>query len=137
MSRRTFLKSITAFLGGMALPAILQAKPGSQHKPSETNWKTLQTFPVAGFQYHHGETLRPQLATGQQLKLLREPENAHDDRAVRIDWKDQALGYVPRDENAAAAQLIDRGEKLEAVITGLNRSKNPWERIMVEVRWRV
>ena len=137
MSRRTFLKSITTLLGGMTLPTLLQAKPDLSPKPSVTVWKTLQTFPVAGFQYHQGESLWPLLATDQQLKLVREKDNPHDKRAVRIDWQGHKLGYVPRDENAAVSQLMDRGEQLSALITGLKKSNNPWERITVEVRWRV
>ncbi|WP_240142585.1 hypothetical protein [Nitrosomonas oligotropha] len=51
MSRRVFLQSLTALLGGLALPTLTQAKPAT--KP----WKTLQISPIAGFQYHQGETL--------------------------------------------------------------------------------
>ena len=137
MSRRAFLKSLTTLLAGMTLPAILQAKTGSQYRQSETEWKTLQTFPVAGFQYYHGESLWPQLAANQRLILIREPDNSHDKRAVRIDWQGLKLGYVPRDDNAAISQLMDRGETLSALITGLRKSHNPWERIEVEVKWQI
>lgn len=137
MSRRTFLKSFTTLLAGMTLPAILQAKTGSQYRQSKIEWKTLQTFPVAGFQYYHGESLWPQLAANQRLILIREPDNSHDKRAVRIDWQGLKLGYVPRDDNAAISQLMDRGETLSALITGLRKSHNPWERIEVEVKWQI
>lgn len=66
MSRHIFLKSITALVGSLTLPAL--AHTGL--KPATT--KTLQHSPLAGFQYHHGETLWPQLATGQPLQLVRE-----------------------------------------------------------------
>ncbi|MCC8997625.1 MAG: HIRAN domain-containing protein [Nitrosomonas sp.] len=131
MSRRAFLQSLTALLSGLALPAISQAKP------ERMQWKTLQTSPVAGFQYHQGETLWPQLATGQPLTLVREPGNRFDQRAVRIDWQGEKLGYIPAIDNAAISQLLDRGETLSASIAGLKNSKNPWERIEVEVRWKV
>jgi|GEM_PF-6956547 len=51
MSRRVFLQSFTALLGGFAPPAMLQSKPES------SQWKTLQISPVAGFQYHRSEQL--------------------------------------------------------------------------------
>jgi hypothetical protein len=54
-----------------------------------------------------------------------------------VDWQGRKLGYIPRLDNAAASQLLDRGERLEAVIAGLKNSINPWDRIKVEVRWRV
>ncbi len=130
MSRRIFLKSLTALLGGFSLPAIASTKPDSGE------WKTLQISPVAGFQYYQGETLWPQLAIGQFLTLVREPGNPYDDRAVRIDWQEHQLGYLPRMDNAAVSQLIDRGEKLSALIVGLKKSNNAWDRIEVEVKWR-
>ncbi|MDV6346090.1 HIRAN domain-containing protein [Nitrosomonas sp. Is35] len=130
MSRRVFLQSFTALLGGFAFPALLQSKP-------ELNqWKTLQISPVAGFQYHHGETLWPQLATRQTVTLIREPSNRFDQRTVRIDWQGEKLGYIPAKDNAAVSQLLDRGETMSALIVGLKKSNNPWERIEVEVRWR-
>lgn len=44
----------------------------------------LQTSPVAGFQYHEGEALRPLLRAGQALDLVREPANTYDPKAVRV-----------------------------------------------------
>lgn len=137
MSRRAFLQSLTALLGGLALPAMTQTKLDLQLKPAATQWKTLQISPVAGFQYHQGEALWPQLATGQSVTLIREPGNRFDQRAVRIDWQGEKLGYIPAIDSAAVSQLMDRGERLSALITGLKNSDNPWERIEVEVRWRV
>lgn len=131
MSRRIFLKSLASLLGGLALPAITYAKP------EQVRWKTLQISPVAGFQYYQGESLWPQLGAGQFVDLIREASNPHDNRAVRIDWQGHQLGYIPRMDNAAISQLIDRGEKVSALIIGLKKSNNPWDRVMVEVQWRV
>lgn len=125
------MQSLTALFGGFALPALTQAKPAAKQ------WKTLQISPVAGFQYHRGETLWPQLATGQLLSLIREPGNRFDQRAVRIDWQGEKLGYIPAKDNATVSQLLDRGETMSVLIVGLKKSNNPWERIEVEVRWRV
>ena len=129
MLRRAFLKSLTALVGGFTLPAIAHAKP------SLSTSKILQVSPLAGFQYHHGESLWPQLAVGQALQLVREADNRYDDRAVRIEWQGYKLGYIPKLDNAAVSQLLDRGERLEAVIVRLAQSSNPWERIGVEVKW--
>ncbi len=137
MLRRVFLKSFTALLSGFAFPAMTQSKPDSLRGFNDAAWKTLQISPVAGFQYHQGETLWPQLATGQPLTLMREPDNRFDQRAVRIDWQGEKLGYIPAIDNAAISQLMDRGETLSASIVGLKNSRNPWERIEVEVRWKV
>jgi len=131
MSRRAFLKSLTALVGSIALPIAAHASIRSR------TWKTLQTSPLAGFQFHSGETLWPKFATGQRLTLTREADNRFDGRAVRVDWQGHKLGYIPRLDNAAVSQLLDRGETLEAEIVGLENSSNPWGRIKVEVRWQV
>ncbi len=134
MSRRAFLKSLTALVGGLALPAIARARPSLGAS------KILQISPLAGFPYHHGEALglhhiaRPEPVEGQ---LVREADNPYDDRAVRVEWQGHKLGYIPRLDNAAVSQLLDRGEMLEATITGLENSNNPWDRVKVEVKWRV
>jgi len=69
--------------------------------------------------------------------LTREADNRFDDRAVRVAWREHKLGYIPHLVNAAVSQLLDRGERLEAVIAGLGNSSNPWDRVKVEVKWRV
>lgn len=133
MQRRAFLQSLATLVGTFALPAAALARP----RPRSETWKTLQTSPLAGFQYHHGETLWPQLAAGQRLTLTRETDNRFDQRAVRVEWQGHKLGYIPRLDNAAVSQLMDRGEMVEAAIVGLEQSSNPWDRVRVEVRWRV
>lgn len=136
MSRCAFLKSLTALACGLALPAAAHANIRSEA------WKTLQTSPLAGFQYHNGETLWPHLTVRPEpvegpLQLTREADNRFDDRAVRVDWQNHKLGYISRLANAAVSQLLDRGETLGATIAGLENSSNSWSRIKVEVRWRV
>lgn len=64
---------------------------------------------------------------------MREPNNPHDARAVCIDWHGRKLGYLPRVENAAVAQMMDRGERLEARIVELRTSEDPWKRVEVAV----
>jgi hypothetical protein len=39
------------------------------------------------------------------LELVRESQNAYDERAVRVDWRGQKLGYVPRMENTTVDQM--------------------------------
>lgn len=129
MSRRTFLQRLAALAGGLAVPVAAKALP--------TAHKTLQTSPLAGFQYHYDEALWSRLSVGQRLQLVREADNKYDDRAVRVEWQGHKLGYIPRLDNAAISQLLDCGEWLEAVIAGLAESGNPWERVRVEVRWLI
>jgi hypothetical protein len=93
----------------------------------------VQSSPLAGFQYYQGEQLWEEIKVGDPLTLAREPENAHDSYAVRVEWRGQKLGYVPRRENQAVAQHMDRGGNVEARVSKLRQHRNPWQRIEFEV----
>ncbi|MEW6119077.1 MAG: HIRAN domain-containing protein [Pseudomonadota bacterium] len=93
----------------------------------------LQDSPLAGFQYHAGKIVWPELKVGDALTLTREPDNPYDPRAVRVDWRGQKLGYVPRRENADVARLLDNGQPLAARISRLAEGRDPWSRVRFEV----
>ncbi len=126
MLRRSFLRSLAEIIGLAALPRTAGAQAAQRTL-------LLQTSPVAGFQYHDGEWVWPMLRIGDTVQLVREPRNAFDDSAVRIEWEGHHLGYVPRSENHAVAQLLDRDEALTARIAALTDSADPWRRVGVEV----
>ena len=93
----------------------------------------VQSSPLAGFQYHAGSTVWSQLLVGDRLQLVREPDNIHDVRAIRVEWQGQQLGYLPRAENDAVAAAMDRGERVEGRIAALVEHKNPWRRVRIDV----
>ena len=97
----------------------------------------VQSSPVAGFQFHEGKQVWDQLKVGDALMLVREPDNAHDARAVRVEWNGHMLGYVPRAQNDALARQLDRGNRLEARIVRLTKHRDPWKRIEFEVFLRL
>ena len=97
----------------------------------------VQSSPIAGFQFHEGKQLWDQLKVGDPLTLVREPDNSHDARAVRVEWNGHMLGYVPRAENDAVARQLDRGNRLEARIVRLTKHRDPWKRIEFEVFLRL
>jgi hypothetical protein len=93
----------------------------------------LQDSPLAGFQYHAGKAVWPQMRVGDALTLVREPDNRHDARAVRVEWQGRKIGYVPRRENADVARLMDGGQQLAARITRLADVRDPWSRVRFEI----
>jgi hypothetical protein len=93
----------------------------------------LQDSPLAGFQYHAGKALWPRMQVGDPLALVREPDNPHDARAVRVEWQGHTIGYVPRRENADVARLLDRGQALEARIVRLAEVRDPWSRVRFQI----
>ena len=93
----------------------------------------VQSSPLAGFRYAEAEALWPRLRVGDELALVREPDNARDANAVRVEWQGRKLGYVPRRENAAVAHGLDRGAPLRARLTRLEAHPNPARRVEFEV----
>jgi len=93
----------------------------------------LQTSPLAGFQYHTGQALFPMMQVGDRLRLVREPDNLYDPKAVRVEWHGVMIGYAPRADNVDLARLMDRGVRVEGRIVHLQRSRNPWKRVLFEV----
>ena len=100
---------------------------------AETIKLLVQSSPLAGFQYHAGGELWVQLKVGDRLDMIREPDNSHDPRAVRVEWQGRQLGYLPRAENEAVAAAMDRGERVEGRIAALVEHRNPWRRVRIEV----
>lgn len=129
-SRRAFLgvAGLAPFaLGGPEKGRAAHAHP-EPRSPQERALR-VQTSPLAGFQFHDGERLWPRLRVGQPLELVREPDDPFDDLAVRVDWSDRKLGYVPRGDNLAVATMLDEGERLDTTSTDLSDSPNPWDRV--------
>ena len=93
----------------------------------------VQSSPLAGFRYYAGETLWHDMREGDRLALVREADNPHDANAVRVEWRGQKLGYLPRAENRAVAAAIDNGETVDARIAKLRQHRNPWQRVLIEV----
>lgn len=93
----------------------------------------VQSSPLAGFQFYAGRALWDEMKVGDRLVLVREPENPHDARAVRVEWRGRKLGYLPRAENRAVAEEMDRGGRVEARIARLLRHRDPWQRILIDV----
>ena len=89
--------------------------------------------PVAGFQFQAGETCWARMKRDDPVTLRREPGNRHDARAIAVEWNGIRLGYVPREANFAIAQMLDRGERLEARIGRMQATSDPWKRIGLEV----
>lgn len=121
MNRRLFFERLAAIVGLAATTPLVQAATVRRIE--------LQRSPIAGFQYHHGEAVWSMMTVGSPLDLVREPDNRHDPRAVRVDWQGRKIGYVPRIDNAAVSQLLDRGERLGVEIVALRDSNNPWDRV--------
>ncbi|MDO9224677.1 MAG: HIRAN domain-containing protein [Pseudomonadota bacterium] len=93
----------------------------------------LQTSPLAGFQYHAGPALFPLMNVGDRLTLHRESDNPYDAKAVRVEWHGTQIGYAPRADNVDLARLMDRGTPVAGRILHLRKSRDPWQRVLIEI----
>lgn len=113
---------------------LLACLAGLSAQPRAESIRVLvQSSPLAGFQFYAGRELWDEMKAGDALVLVREPDNTHDANAVRVEWRGRKLGYLPRAENRAVAEEMDRGGKVTARIARLNRHLDPWRRIQIEV----
>ena len=93
----------------------------------------VQSSPLAGFRHHEAAGVWHLLQVGDSLELVREPDNPHDARAIRVDWRGSKLGYVPRRENDAIAWGLDRGDVLRARISRLDERRPASRRLEFEI----
>lgn len=68
-----------------------------------------------------------------RLSGIGTPANPYDAKTVRVDWIGHKLGYVPRSQNHAVAQLLDRSVPLTARIQALTASRDPCDRVQIAV----
>ena len=93
----------------------------------------LGAQPVAGFQYYAGKRVWNDLKVGDKLTLVREPDNAYDSNAVRVEWHGEKLGYMAHAGNDMVAKLLDKGIKVSGRIIHLHPGRSQWQRILFEV----
>ena len=116
-------------LFSLLLCAALMGSPAL----AETIRVLVQRAPLAGSQYYAANAVWTRIRVGDRLTLVREADNRHDRRAVRVEWQGQQLGYVPRAENRAVSQALDAGERLEGRVLHLRDDPDPWRRVEFEV----
>jgi len=119
-------RRISGFLGGLSLACAVSAWAGEVRI-------LVQSSPLAGFRYYAGGDVWSEMREGDRLTLVREAGNPHDSNAVRVDWREQKLGYLPRAENKAVAAALDNKEPVAARIERLKPHRNPWQRVLIEV----
>ncbi|WP_375263181.1 HIRAN domain-containing protein [Palleronia sp.] len=99
-TRRGFIAS-----GGVAAASGAGMAAAASDGVTAREVPLLHTY-VAGAERRAARALR----AGAPLRLVREPENDYDPRAVAV-WtvEGDTLGYVPRIDNQSLANLMDAG----------------------------
>jgi hypothetical protein len=89
-------------------------------RQSQSSGEILQTF-LAYLLADAASKMALGIAIGDPLLLKHEPSNEYDPNAVKVFWKDQWIGYLPKDMAALiVAEVPEAATGLEGVVTGLS-----------------
>lgn len=88
---------------------------------------------IAGSQYQDNiEDIVKELTFGDGLKLVREPENPHDHKAIAVNTLNGVkLGYIPRSENHALAEIMDNG--IQPLVYLVEKYEEPFIRLIIRI----
>lgn len=127
LSRLNFIRrAVGGIAGAFLLPSALAVE--------QTEKRSIYRGYVRGLDYYHFFDLQEQLAPQTPLKLIREPENDHDYKAIAVYAFEQKIGYIPREDNKVLARMIDSGFDLFAEVRRLNDDETLWRALRIEVK---
>ncbi len=125
MNRSTFLQTLLAATSLKSIPTSLS-----------NNYRKiylLQCF-VAGFKHYEGPNILEKMHEGDLLALQREPNNAFDKAAIALHFKNQKIGFIPKEFNSMLSILLDtEALSLFGVITHLQPNAKTWENVAIAV----
>ena len=121
MNRIDFLKSLVTKGILLTTPFIPEARE------KELVEVLLYREFVAGFQYADGLKVLSKMKEGDELHLVREPENSYDDQAVAVYWNQNRIGYVPAADNEIPNSFLMKGLALKSRIDKLDKKAKPWQ----------
>ena len=127
LSRRSFFVRGISTLISLYLPSSIRV---AHSKNRET---VINRFYIAGFQYYKGGKYINRLRVGNLLRLVPEPDNPYDNKAVEVYFRQIKLGYIPRSDNPAISRLLTAEKTLHCRIVEINPKANTWEMLKVEV----
>ncbi|HPN19862.1 MAG TPA: HIRAN domain-containing protein [Chitinophagales bacterium] len=124
MERSDFLKTLGLGIGGLIMPSN-----------SFINVQSIKIYDnyVKGMKHYNFNEISHQIKEGDELQLLRAPENTYDSFAIRVLYKEQKLGYIAAFENVVLANMMDKGVKLNAFVSQIDLTRNIYEALAVEI----
>ena len=115
-------------------PALLKLVSGGSitFKAFEEDILALESI-VAGTSYLNLQEIEKEIIPKEsELILEREPNNEFDKFAVKVLFKDNKLGYIPKSKNQTVARLMDAGKQFYAKVTA-KEWEGKWLRLDLEV----
>ena len=78
------------------------------------------------------DTLEPKLLPETVLKMIRQPQNKHDELAIGIYLNSIRVGWVPMEHNEVISRLMDAGKAFFCRIESTKRKGN-WVKINAKI----
>ncbi|WP_304067076.1 HIRAN domain-containing protein [Pedobacter glucosidilyticus] len=124
MDRNHFLKSLGLGAGGLILP-----------NNNFINTKLVKIYDnyVRGLSHYDFRKAQKLIKDGDELKLLREPENIYDSFAIQVNSQEYRLGYIAAYENIILANMMDSGVNIKAYVSQKDLQRYPHESLAIEV----
>ena len=66
------------------------------------------------------------------LRMVRQPQNEHDEHAIAIYYEEHRIGYVPQELNLVISRLMDAGKEFYARVVQVKKI-NEWIRISAQL----
>ena len=94
---------------------------------------------VVGVTFENRQAVVALLTEREQVFLIREPDNAFDSNAVKVQrWDHQQIGYLNRELAKILAPRMDRyGRPIKAIVTTLTGGYNPGSRLGLLIKFRM
>lgn len=107
MNRSDFLKALGLGAGGLLLPnPYVSAKPV----------KIYDNY-VRGPNHYSFVKLKSKIKEGDEIQLVREPDNKYDSFAIQVNYLDERMGYIAAFENIVLANILDNGVVLKTFVS--------------------
>lgn len=127
MNRLIFLKKLSVGFLSLFIPK-------TDKKENKRQRYFLTKFYVAGFVYYDGETVVSKLKINDEIKIVAEPTNPYDKRALELyTINNIKLGYVPRDQNPIPSRLLRQNLNLVGTVDKINLNADPWRMLRVNL----
>jgi len=104
---------------------------GHKKEPLETK--------VVGVTYEGRQSIVALLRTGEEVLLVREPDNPYDGNAIKVVRKEgQCFGFISRDIAASLASKFDKyGKSVEAIVVSLTKGYSSDSNLGVTIQFNI
>lgn len=110
--------------GGLVLP--------TSHLISTKTVKIYDNY-IRGLMHYDFDKIKDSVREGDEVYLVREPDNVYDCFAIQVNKGTKRLGYIAAYENIVLAHMIDSGVGLSAYISQKDLTRTVQEWLAVEV----